>query len=125
MGERGLDVTAVPRDGTRASWPWVDASRRRIGLAVALIVLNLADVLTTRAVLASGGIEANPLMVGLMQGLAAPLLLKTAVASLAGLLLLCCPPASRRAERATAIVVGIYMAVVLWNLGVFGLLQFG
>lgn len=124
MGEHGADVTTMPRSAAGVSWPWVDASRRRIGLAVALIVLNLADVLTTRAVLASGGIEANPLMVGLMQGLAAPLLLKTAVAGVAGLLLLCCPPASRRAERATATVVGIYLAVVVWNLGVFGLLQF-
>jgi hypothetical protein len=123
MGDHVADAGTVPRSVSGISWPWVDASRRRLGLAAALVVLNLADVLTTRVVLASGGIEANPLMVGLMQGLAAPLLLKTAVAGVAGLLLLCCPPASRRSERATATVVGIYLAVVVWNLGVFVLLQ--
>lgn len=120
MGEHGTGAEAVIFG--RGAPLQITATRERLQLAAALIALNVADVITTRAVLDRGGIEANPLMVGLMQGFAAPLLVKTVVAAIAGLLLLCCPPASRRAERATAAVIGLYMAIVVWNMGVFLLL---
>lgn len=91
----------------------------RIWLAVSLLVLNICDVLTTRLVLTSGGVEVNPIMVGLMQGTAAPLMLKTVVSLIAGMLLLAAPRTSRRSEIAVACVVGLYLAIVLWNLMVF------
>lgn len=91
----------------------------RIWLAMSLLVLNICDVLTTRLVLTSGGVEVNPIMVGLMQGTAAPLMLKTVVSLIAGALLLAVPRASRRSEVAVACVVGLYLAIVLWNLMVF------
>lgn len=91
----------------------------RIWLAVSLLVLNVCDVITTRMVLTNGGVEVNPVMAGLMQGTAAPLLLKTAVSLVAGALLLAAPRASRRSEVAVACVVGLYLAIVLWNLMVF------
>jgi hypothetical protein len=88
---------------------------RRLWLAAAIVVLNLADVVLTRAVLANGGVEANPLMQGLMSGLAAPLGLKAVVAGTAGILLLLCPPQARLGERAVAAVVALYGVVVVWN----------
>ena len=66
-------------------------SARRLWLAGAVVALNIADVVSTKAVLHHGGVEANPLMAGLMSGLAAPLGLKMLVAGIAGLLLLRCP----------------------------------
>lgn len=95
---------------------------RRLWLAAAIVVLNIADVLLTRAVLANGGVEANPLMRDLMGGLAAPLGLKAVVAGTAGILLLACPPRARLGERAVAVVVAVYAVVVVWNSVVLGVL---
>jgi len=91
-------------------------TRRRLVLALSLMVLNAADVLATRALLDRGGVEANPLMRGLMEGLAMPMGLKVLVAGSVGLLLLCCPPRSKIAEPAVAAVVAGYALVVGWNL---------
>ena len=98
------------------SHPGSRLSTRRLLLALSLMVLNAADVLATRALLDRGGVEANPLMRGLMEGLAAPLGLKVAVAGLVGVLLLCCPPRTRWAEHAVTAVVAGYALVVTWNL---------
>ena len=100
-------------------------SRRRLQLASAILVLNLVDVITTKSVLARGGIEGNPIMAELMTGTAAPLAVKALVAGIAGGLLLCCPPESRLAERAAATVVGLYLAIVVWNTALFVLLASG
>lgn len=98
---------------------------RRMYLAAAIVILNLCDVLLTRAVLDRGGIEGNPLMAGLMQGLAAPLGVKALVAGLVGILLLVSPVESKFAERAVVTVVGLYIAIVLWNSSLLGILHFG
>lgn len=100
-------------------------SRRRLQLAAAIVVLNLLDVVTTKGVLARGGIEANPIMADLMTGTAAPLGVKALVAGIAGALLICCPPESRLAERAAATVAGLYLAIVVWNTGLLMLLASG
>lgn len=89
--------------------------QRRLHLALALVVLNAADVVLTRAVLDRGGIELNPLMRELMAGFAAPMGLKIAVSALAGGLLLACPPRSRLAEPAVLTILGVYCAIVIWN----------
>lgn len=96
----------------------------RAVLAVSLVVLNLLDVVLTRAVLDRGGVEANPLMRDLMTGMAAPLGLKALVAGTAALLLVCCPLEARLGERAAVMVTGLYVAIVAWNLAVFSWLQF-
>ncbi len=92
-------------------------------LAAGIVVLNLLDVALTRAVLDAGGVEANPLMAGLMGGLAAPLGLKAVIAGSAGILLLACPEDARLGERAAIAVVGLYTAIVTWNAVVLTLLQ--
>lgn len=97
-------------------------SARRLWLAASLVVLNIADVLSTRAVLDRGGIEANPLMVGLMTGLAAPLGLKMMISGIAGILLLFCPAESQVGERAVTAVVALYGLIVTWNLVILGIL---
>lgn len=91
-------------------------TRRRLVLALSLMLLNAADVLSTRALLDRGGVEANPLMRSLMEGLALPMGLKVLVAGTVGALLLCCPPRSKIAEPAVAAVVAGYALVVGWNL---------
>jgi hypothetical protein len=91
-------------------------TRRRLVLALSLMVLNAADVLATRAVLDRGGVEMNPLMRNLMEGLALPMGLKVLVAGTVGVLLLCCPPRSKVAEPAVAAVVAGYALIVVWNL---------
>lgn len=108
-----------------AMWAWSGSPTvpvRRLWLAAAVVVLNVVDVVLTRAVLHHGGVEANPVMQGLMGGFAAPLGLKMVVAGIAGILLLLCPPGARLAERAMTAVVGLYSAIVVWNAVVLALL---
>ncbi len=51
--------------------------RRRWWYVVALVVLNAADLVTTRLVLDAGGQETNPLMAPIMDGWLVPILAKT------------------------------------------------
>jgi predicted Co/Zn/Cd cation transporter (cation efflux family) len=95
---------------------------RRLWLAAGVVLLNIADVLLTKAVLHHGGVEANPMMAGLMGGFAAPLGLKMVVAGVAGILLLLCPPDAKLGERAVTAVVALYSVIVVWNTVVLGLL---
>ena len=115
MGVVGVVPTTV--GGSRVS-------ARRVRLAVALVLLNVLDVVLTRLVLDRGGIEANPTMQSLMDGFAAPLGIKVAVSALAGGLLLCCPERSRLADNAVRFMVGVYALIALWNLSLLGWLQF-
>lgn len=82
-------------------------------LVVAILVLNIADVLTTQAVLARGGVEVNPLSAWLIEhdmlapakvGLSAFIAVAAAAAA-----------AHRRLSTHLATVAGIYLAVVLGN----------
>lgn len=98
----------------------VPVSMARVQIAAALVVLNICDVLLTKAILHLGGLEGNPLMGGLMEGTAAPLGVKTLFAASAGLLLFLCPAESRRADRAAATVAGLYLAVIIWNSALVG-----
>ena len=80
---------------------------------VAILVLNVGDVLTTQASLARGGVEVNPLSRWLIEySLLAPakigLAAFIAVAAAA-------VPSGRRLSTRLAIVAGIYVAVVLGN----------
>ena len=135
MGERARTEAEVASSGASvaaagpglsAAGPSADALRairvRRMWMAAGIVVLNALDVLLTRQVLARGGVEANPLMEGLMQGLAAPLGLKAVVAGLAGILLLRCPPRAPVGEAAAVVVLVLYGVIVLWNTAVLGVL---
>ena len=87
----------------------------RLQLGLALVVLNLADVLLTKAIIHRGGVEGNPIMRGMMAGLAGPVGTKVTFSLIAALLLIMCPVTSRLANRAAATVAGIYVAIVAWN----------
>jgi len=95
---------------------------RRLWLAAGVVLLNVADVLLTKAVLHHGGVEANPMMAGLMGGFAAPLGLKMVVAGTAGILLMLCPVDAKLGERAVIAVVALYSFIVVWNTLMLGLL---
>ena len=82
-------------------------------LVVAILILNLGDILTTNAVLARGGVEVNPLSAWLIeQNLLAPAkiglsaFIAVGAAAVAG---------HRRLSTRLAIVAGIYLAVVMGN----------
>lgn len=102
-----------------------DIPVRRLYLAAAILVLNLCDVLLTRAVLDRGGVEGNPLMAGLMEGLAAPLGVKAIGAAVVGILLMISPVDSKFAERAVVCVAGLYLGIVMWNTAMLGVLSLG
>ncbi|MCB1006298.1 MAG: hypothetical protein KDB35_19095 [Acidimicrobiales bacterium] len=98
------DPNDVPLVGSR----WV--------LLVALALLNALDLITTRAVLAAGGAEANPVMAPIIHHPYAPLLVKTAGIGVVALVVNCCPPDSKVVNRALALSVVAYAAIVSWNL---------
>lgn len=113
-------VVRLPRVGKLIDGRLVPLIRVQLGLC--MILLNLGDVLLTKAILHRGGVEGNPLMRGIMAGFAAPLGTKFLFSATAALLLLMCPIESKLANRAAATVVGIYLAIFLWNSALLGYL---
>jgi len=99
-----------------AELPLWEATREqwlRSTLAVALLLLNLADVLSTRTVLAMGGTEVNPLSRWLIdQGLLAPVKVL-----IVGFVAVAAHAASTRRQVSAALgaVVAIYAGVVASN----------
>lgn len=98
------DPNRVPLVGSR----WV--------LLVALALLNVLDLITTRAVLAAGGQEGNPVMAQIIHDPLAPVLVKTAGVLLVAVVVNACPPDSKLVNRALAGSVLAYSAIVSWNL---------
>lgn len=98
------DPNRVPVVGSR----WV--------LLVSLALLNVLDLVTTRAVLAAGGVEGNPLMARIVDDPVAPVLVKSAGVLLVALVVNVCPPDSKLVNRALALSVITYAAIVSWNL---------
>lgn len=90
-------------------------------LFAALVVLNVADVITTALVLASGGVESNPFVQPIVHDMASVSLLKAAVLGIVGCLLVRCRD-SRIAELALTLTTGWYLAVVGWNVAVLALI---
>ena len=109
MGDEGTaeQTTTVPQVPVHR---WV--------MATLMVVFNLVDVVLTRAVLAAGGTEANPIMRPVMEDAAGALFVKTLVALGVGALLVAAPVHSKFADRAVATVLVLYVCVVGWNLGV-------
>lgn len=87
-------------------------------MAVTILVLNLADVALTKAILAAGGVESNPIMQPVVDHPSYPILLKTFVALAVGILLLASPRESKLADRSVLAVIVAYVGVVAWNIGV-------
>lgn len=83
-------------------------------LVTLLTLLNAADLLTTRAVLARGGVEGNPLMRPLVEGMWGAVLLKGACLLVVAVLVRRCPQSPRMLRVLTAVVVW-YGVVVTWN----------
>lgn len=89
-------------------------------LFVALVVLNIADVITTALVLSAGGVETNPFIKPIVDDMAMVSLLKAGVLAIVAALLVRCRD-SRIAEFALTLTTGWYVAVVGWNIAVLAL----
>lgn len=79
-----------------------------------LVVLNVVDVITTAVVLDRGGIEGNPFIKPMIEGIWQVSLLKAAVLIIIGMLLMRSKE-SRISDLALAATSGWYLAVVMWN----------
>src|SRR5262245_13249758 len=97
--------------------PRLDAWERCHALLAWLIGLNIADLVTTRAVLDRGGSESNPLMQGIVDTAAHAWLLKAACLIVVALLVL-----RSRSPQRVSLTLGVvniwYALVVAWNMGV-------
>jgi hypothetical protein len=110
--DRHLRIVPIPAEAP------VRIPARRWVLAASLLVLNLGDVVITKSILHSGGVEANPVMKPIMDHPTYPIILKTVVSLIVGVLLLASPADSKVADRAVGLVVFGYLAVMAWNLGI-------
>ena len=97
------------------------AADQRLVLFIALVVLNIADVITTALVLAAGSVETNPFIQPIVDDIALVSLLKAAVLGVVGMLLVRCRD-SRIVDLALTLTTGWYVAVVGWNLTVLALI---
>lgn len=91
---------------------------RRWLMAVSILVLNLLDVVVTKAIIRLGGLEANPIMAPIIEHPSYPLIVKTVVSLGVGALLLASPRESKLADRAVFIVIVAYVIVMSWNFGI-------
>lgn len=85
-------------------------------LLVSLALLNVLDLITTKAVLAAGGSEANPVMASIIHDPVTPILVKTAGVALVAVVVNSCPADSRLVNRALSFTVITYAFIVSWNL---------
>lgn len=91
---------------------------RRWLMAASILVLNLVDVIVTKAILSYGGQEANPIMAPIMNHPAYPVIVKTVVSVGVGALLLASPADSKLADRSVMLVIVAYVIVMGWNFGI-------
>jgi len=87
---------------------------QRWSMYFGLVVLNLIDVITTAVILDRGGVEGNPFVQPLIDGIWQVFILKAAVLMIIALLLMR-SKASRMSNLALAATSGWYLAVVIWN----------
>lgn len=109
-------MTEMAIEGGAAGARSVDLVQHPLGVfgaVVALLVLNLADLVTTGTVLRAGGLEANPLSAWLMAH-GALMVAKLAVVGVVGILAIRLVD-RRRAALGLWVTVGIYLTVVLHN----------
>jgi len=94
---------------------------QRWAVFIGLVVLNAVDVLTTVLVLGRGGVEGNPFIRPMIDGVWQVSMLKAAILVIVGLLLTR-SRGSRIAEFALTATTGWYLAVVAWNLVVLSMI---
>jgi len=88
-------------------------------LVLLLVLLNVADVVSTHLVLGNGGTEGNPIMSSIVNdGWVGTLAVKLAVCGWIALIVARCPPSSGLVTKGLTIVTGLYGAIVAWNLAV-------
>ena len=116
VSERGAGGAPTEDPMVRATSPTVPFGRWL--LALGLVVVNVADVAITKAILSYGGSEANPIMSPIIDHPSAPILIKTLVAVLVGVLLIASPTTSRVADRGVMLVLALYVVILGWNTGV-------
>lgn len=81
----------------------------------ALLTLNVLDLLTTSVVLALGGSESNPAMMGVVEHWWRPIAVKAVVLALMWLAVLRAPARSRTTDVVLAMAWIFYAGVVGWN----------
>lgn len=117
---------AEPRAGSATDGPANEVPGMLVGpiplrrwlMAVMILVLNLVDVVVTKAILGYGGQEANPIMAPIIDHPAYPVILKTVVSIGVGALLLASPRQSKLADRSVMLVIVAYVIVMGWNFGI-------
>lgn len=112
-----LSAPAPTPPGGLARRPDDDRFLRTVLVSV-LVGLNVADLLSTRIVLALGGAEGNPLVRPFVDGMWGVVLAKFAVLVLVAVLTL--RTRSRRLRVGLALVDLWYVGVVGWNLHLLG-----
>src|SRR4051812_14292455 len=113
---RGTDAPPVVEVESRPDPNRVAVVGSRWVLLLSLALLNVLDLLTTRAVLAAGGAEANPLMSSVINSAWGPVIIKSAGVALVVVVVNACPPDSKVVNRALALTVLTYAAIVSWNM---------
>jgi hypothetical protein len=103
-------VAAILATPARLSWTLLN----RFVLAMAIIVMNVADVVTTRMLLDNGAREGNPIANHLIEQ-GALTEVKIGVAGLVAVLMLFAP-LRRRAETFLAFACVAYGTVLAWHL---------
>jgi hypothetical protein len=90
-------------------------SRRIRGLG-ALVLLNLADLVTTVWFLALGGEEGNPVLESVIQNWWLVMIIKALVMACIGRWVLAASPRSREAKWMVDLAIAYYTMIVTWNL---------
>ncbi len=80
-----------------------------------LAILNLADIVTTAAVLEAGGGEMNPILAPMVQSIWVPLLFKAMVLAIVWISVTQCSVRSRSAAIMLNGTVALYGMIVGWN----------
>lgn len=117
LGDQQDELVSIDLRDDMALVEYRRAIDSRWSVLALLVVLNALDVVTTVAVLADGGIENNPLMRPLVDGVWPAVVVKAAVLVSIGWLLARCHD-SRKIEVMLVCATGWYLAVVSWNLAI-------
>lgn len=99
-------MAAIPARPARLSWPLIT----RFSLAMAIIVMNAADVVTTRMLIDAGGQERNPIAGHFLER-GSLSTVKIGLAGLIGILMLVAP-LRRRVESLLWFAVAAYGTVL-------------
>lgn len=112
--ELATSVGALQNYAVRFDQVWGQRAWRLVVLAV----LNIADVVTTLAVIRVGGREANPVLAPMVGAWWAPVLVKSMIFGVVFGTAIQCSVRSEAANRMLRTAVAFYSMVVIWNVAV-------